>query len=69
MDPSTFRRVHDHLKIGPSERDQWLTCMSAAIDAQPYAAEFKTYLKEQLSIPAKLIEKRCAEARESSAGE
>ena len=47
--------VHAHLDIGPSERDAWLTCMSRAIAKQPYSSSFKTYLLEQLSVPANRV--------------
>ncbi len=45
-------KAHRHLDIGFSERDAWLLCMEKAIALQPYAAEFKIYLLEQLAVPA-----------------
>jgi len=44
--------AHRHLEIGPSERDAWLLCMKTALDKQSYPEEFKTYLLEQLYVPA-----------------
>ena len=46
---------HSHMNIGYAERDAWLLCMKKAVDEQPYADSFKTYLIEQLSIPAERI--------------
>ena len=45
-------RVHEHLDIASPERDQWLTCMRETVAEQPFDAEFKTYLMEQLFVPA-----------------
>ena len=53
-------RVHAHLAIGLTERDQWLTCMNESVNLQPYAANFKTYLMEQLFVPAEAVRRRCA---------
>jgi len=53
-------RVHAHLAIATAERDQWLTCMTESVDEQPFAADFKTYLMEQLCIPAEAVRRRCA---------
>lgn len=53
-------RVHAHLKIATAERDQWLTCMRESVTQQPFAAEFKTYLMEQLYVPAEAVRRRCA---------
>lgn len=52
-------RVHAHLAIATDERDQWLTCMSESVAEQPYAADFKTYLMEQLYVPAEAVRRRC----------
>ena len=51
-------RVHEHLAIATPERDQWLTCMSETVAEQPFASEFKTYLMEQLFIPAEGVRRR-----------
>ncbi len=53
-------RVHAHLPIATAERDQWLTCMSETVDEQPFAPEFKTYLMEQLFVPAEAVRRRCS---------
>lgn len=52
-------RVHAHLAIATDERDQWLTCMSESVAEQPFAADFKTYLMEQLYVPAEAVRRRC----------
>ncbi len=51
-------RVHAHLKIATPERDQWLTCMSESVAEQPFDADFKTYLMEQLYVPAEAVRRR-----------
>ncbi|MDH3718930.1 MAG: globin [Planctomycetota bacterium] len=53
-------RVHAHLAIATDERDQWLTCMGESVAEQPFAADFKTYLMEQLYVPAEAVRRRCA---------
>lgn len=45
-------KAHSHLDIGVPERDAWLRCMEEALKTQPYEAEFKVYLLEQLFVPA-----------------
>lgn len=52
-------RVHAHLAIATDERDQWLTCMGESVAEQPFAADFKTYLMEQLYVPAEAVRRRC----------
>ena len=51
--------VHAHLPITDTERNLWLTCMKEAIDVQPYRLEFKSYLIEQLAVPAEAVRRRC----------
>lgn len=53
-------RVHAHLAIDTPERDQWLTCMDESVAEQPYSPEFKTYLMQQLFVPAEAVRRRCA---------
>ncbi len=53
-------RAHAHLKIATAERDQWLTCMAETVEEQPFAADFKKYLMDQLYVPAEGVRKRCA---------
>lgn len=59
-------RVHAHLTIETPERDQWLTCMSESVAEQAYADDFKTYLMEQLFVPAEAVRLRVAMTRESA---
>jgi hemoglobin len=58
-------RVHAHLAIGATERDQWLTCMTETVSEQGFAPDFKVYLMEQLYVPAEAVRRRCA-ANESA---
>ena len=44
--------AHRHLAIGPAERDTWLLCMDNALQGQAYSESFKSYLLEQLYVPA-----------------
>ena len=57
-------KVHAHLAIATSERDQWLTCMAETVELQPFAADFKKYLMEQLFVPAPAVRCPCADAQE-----
>lgn len=50
--PIMIPRAHAHLEIAEAERDAWLACMKIAVDEQDYARDFKTYLIEQLYVPA-----------------
>ncbi len=45
-------KAHSHLDIGVKERDAWLLCMEESLKVQPYEADFKVYLIEQLFVPA-----------------
>ena len=58
-------RVHAHLAIETAERDQWLTCMSESVAEQAFADDFKTYLMEQLFVPAEAVRRRVAMSKES----
>jgi hemoglobin len=51
--------AHQHLSIQEKERDAWLLCMDRAVDQQPFAQDFKEYLKEQLRFPAERIRQVC----------
>lgn len=51
--------VHRHLAVGEAERDAWILCMQKAVDKQPYEQAFKTYLIEQLKVPAERIKVAC----------
>ena len=59
-------RVHAHLAIASPERDQWLTCMSEAVAEQPYAADFRQYLMEQLYVPAEGVRRHRAAIEEAN---
>ncbi|HDZ57255.1 MAG TPA: globin [Pseudomonas xinjiangensis] len=46
---------HARWPIGEAERDVWLSCMAEAIERQTWLAVFKTYLLQQLRIPAERV--------------
>lgn len=50
--PIRIPSAHAHLHIGTKQCDAWLSCMRQALEQQPYATSFKTYLIAQLAIPA-----------------
>ena len=56
-------RAHEHLAVATPERDQWLTCMSETVAEQPFAINFKTYLMEQLFVPAEGVRRRVEKIR------
>jgi hemoglobin len=56
-------RVHEHLAIATPERDQWLTCMRETVDIQPFEPQFKTYLMQQLFVPAEGVRRRVEKIR------
>ncbi len=58
--------AHRHLPIVEAERDQWLICMAESVDEQPFAADFKHYLMEQLAVPAEAIRRRSAQIQMTS---
>jgi hemoglobin len=60
-------RVHAHLAIATAERDQWLACMSETVQEQPFAADLKKYLMEQLFVPAEAVRRRCEDRQGSIA--
>jgi len=51
-------------RMGSDERDQWLTCMKESVEEQPFAADFKKYLMEQLYVPAEAVRRRCEDIQE-----
>jgi hemoglobin len=51
-------RVHEHLDIATRERDQWLTCMRETVAEQSFDVKFRTYLMEQLFVPAEGVRRR-----------
>lgn len=52
-------QFHKPFDVGESERDAWLSCMKMAINDQDYTDTFKTYLLEQLAVPAERIRMVC----------
>ena len=56
-------RVHEHLAIATPERDQWLTCMRETVAEQPFEPNFRTYLMEQLFVPAEGVRRRVEKRR------
>jgi hemoglobin len=56
-------RVHEHLAIAAPERDQWLTCMRETVTKQPFESNFKTYLMQQLFVPAESVRRRVEKIR------
>lgn len=52
--------VHAHLPITTTEHDQWLSCMSEALERQNYPADLRAYLLKQLAVPAGRIVQTCA---------
>lgn len=53
--PIRIPSAHEHLRIGPRERDAWLRCMALAIAEQGYAVEFAGYLLRELGVPAERV--------------
>lgn len=53
--PINIPGAHRHLGVTEVERDQWLDCMAEALAKQDYPAELKSYLREQLAVPAERI--------------
>ena len=47
--------AHARYDIGGPERDAWLACMAEALETQPFAPDFKTYLLRELAVPAERI--------------
>jgi hemoglobin len=56
--PISIPLAHQHLAIGPAEKEAWLQCMRIAVAEQPYAEDFKKYLLEQLAFPAERVRNR-----------
>lgn len=52
-------QVHAHLVIHEKEGDMWLDCMKEALEKLNCTDDFKTYLLEQLKIPAERIRIAC----------
>lgn len=52
-------RVHEHLAVTEAERDQWLACMTEALEAQQYPDSLRDYMIEQLYVPAEHVRRVC----------
>jgi len=57
--PISIPSAHAHLHIDAPLRDAWLACMAEALDACEYPDTFKTYLLDQLAVPAERIRVAC----------
>jgi len=66
--PISIPGVHAHLPIAAADRDAWLACMRIAVAEQPFADDFKSYLLEQLTIPAERVRVACEERRRDVEG-
>jgi hemoglobin len=53
--PISIPGVHAHLAISEVERDAWLFCMQRAVDAQPWADDFKAYFLRAIAVPAERV--------------
>jgi len=53
--PISIPMVHQHLDISRVTVEQWLACMSLAVERQGYSSEFSDYLMTQLRVPAERI--------------
>lgn len=47
--------AHRHLAATEADGEAWLLCMRLALERQPFADDFKTYLLSQLAIPVARI--------------
>ncbi len=65
--PIMIPKAHAHLDIEEAERDAWLACMNIAVEEQDYAPDFKTYLLEQLFVPAERCRVASQKRKESAA--
>jgi hemoglobin len=53
--PISIPGAHAHLAIAETERDAWLFCMRRAVDAQPWADDFKAYFLRAIAVPAERV--------------
>lgn len=53
--PISIPSFHASYDIDEAERDAWLQCMARAVDEQPWAAGFKTYFMQAISVPAERV--------------
>lgn len=52
--------AHAHLDVSEQDKEDWLWCMSQALNEQDYAEDFKAYLMRELRRPAERIVVVCA---------
>lgn len=50
--PISIPGFHARFAIDEAARDAWLLCMARAVDEQPWAADFKGYFLQAISVPA-----------------
>lgn len=53
--PIKIPHAHAHLRVGPQEREAWLTCMALALKERDYPPDFVAYLLRELRVPAERI--------------
>ena len=53
--PIRIPPAHAHLRVGPAEREAWLTCMALALKERDYPPDFVAYLLRELRVPAERI--------------
>lgn len=61
-------KAHAHMAIDEAERDAWMACMRIAVEAQPWADDFKTYFIGAIAVPAERVRAASAERRRARAG-
>ena len=57
--PISIPPAHAHLQIDARLRDNWLACMGEALEACGYPEDFRTYMLEQLGVPAERVRQAC----------
>ena len=55
---SDIRKIHEHVEIGYSERDAWLTCMRKAIDTVGFEPDLKSVLMRIFERAAEMSRNR-----------
>jgi len=57
--PVSIPLVHAHLRVTVVEREQWLSCMAAAMAAMNLPLDLQHYLNKHFAIPAERIRSLC----------
>ena|GEM_PF-3215627 len=57
--PVNIPLVHAHLRVTVVEREQWLRCMAAAMEAMNLPLDLQQYLNKHFAIPAERIRSLC----------